>query len=490
MQQNMIIPSFWTGTAIIGLVACAYVSYQCLLSPLARFPGPFAAKLSKGWRAYKTANGQWHRKLVDLHRKYGHVVRIAPNELSVGDPSSFRKIYKAGNGFNKAACYSVVQGNRPFDLTGERNEKVHSEQRKLVATAYSMSSMVHFESKVNVVIETLIHKLEARCGKTIDLGHWLQMWAFDVIGSISFSQPFGYVESGDDEGVFKRIQNAMGSAAWLMHAGWLLRLHQKLIPICGNWLAVNDRNGYFFQVACREVSGRINRGGDDKDIIGQLLETQKIKPQLKDLDISFMMTSNVFAGSDSTSIAFQSIFYLLLTHPAAHDRLMRELREREEKGELSDPVSFQEAESWSYLQAIIYEAMRLYAPAAFVLDRVVPPEGMMIEDKFVPGNTVVGSSAWVIHRNPEIWGPDVDTFRPERWLDDRKDEYKRYFFAFGGGSRTCIGKNISWLEIGKLVPTLLRHFEMRLENGAVLKEEFCALVFLKGLKVHISRRRV
>ncbi|KAB8253313.1 cytochrome P450 [Aspergillus flavus] len=441
MQQNMIIPSFWTGTAIIGLVACAYVSYQCLLSPLARFPGPFAAKLSKGWRAYKTANGQWHRKLVDLHRKYGHVVRIAPNELSVGDPSSFRKIYspaEAGNGFNKAACYSVVQGNRPFDLTGERNEKVHSEQRKLVATAYSMSSMVHFESKVNVVIETLIHKLEARCGKTIDLGHWLQMWAFeptrpllnslkpDVIGSVSFSQPFGYVESGDDEGVFKRIQNAMGSAAWLMHAGWLFRLHQKLIPICGNWLAVNDRNGYFFQVACREVSGRINRGGDDKDIIGQLLETQKIKPQLKDLDISFMMTSNVFAGSDSTSIAFQSIFYLLLTHPAAHDRLMRELREREEKGELSDPVSFQEAESWPYLQAIIYEAMRLYAPAAFVLDRVVPPEGMMIEDKFVPGNTVVGSSAWVIHRNPEIWGPDVDTFRPERWLDDRKDEYSTF----------------------------------------------------------------
>lgn len=74
----------------------------------------------------------------------------------------------------------MVQGNRPFDLTGERNEKVHSEQRKLVATAYSMSSMVHFESKVNVVIETLIHKLEARCGKTIDLGHWLQMWAFGV----------------------------------------------------------------------------------------------------------------------------------------------------------------------------------------------------------------------------------------------------------------------------------------------------------------------
>lgn len=212
----------------------------------------------------------------------------------------------------------------------------------------------------------------------------------DVIGSVSFSRPFSYVETGDDQGVFQRIQNAMGSAAWLMHAGWLFRLHQKLMPICGNWLAINDRNGYFFQVARKEVLGRIDRGGDDKDIIGQLLEIQKTKPQLSDMNISFMMTSNVFAGSDSTSIAFQSIFYLLLTHPLAHERLMRELREREEKGALSDPVSFQEAESWPYLQAIIYEAMRLHPPAAFVLDREVPPAGMMIAGLFVPGK--VGSS--------------------------------------------------------------------------------------------------
>ncbi|KAJ5181654.1 hypothetical protein N7449_011801 [Penicillium cf. viridicatum] len=466
--------SFSTATAVLGFIVCAYVFYQSFISPLAIFPGPFAAKFSKSWRAYHTTSGLWHRKLVALHRKYGNVVRIAPNELSVGDPNAFRAIYKAGAGFNKAACYSVVQGNRPFDLTGERSEMVHSEQRKLVATAYSMSSMVHLEPKVNVVIEQLIQKLEARCGTTVDLGHWLQMWAFDVIGSVSFSRPFSYVETGDDQGVFQRIQNAMGSAAWLMHAGWLFRLHQKLMPICGNWLAINDRNGYFFQVARKEVSGRIDRGGDDKDIIGQLLETQKTKPQLSDMNISFMMTSNVFAGSDSTSIAFQSIFYLLLTHPLAHERLMRELREREEKGALSDPVSFQEAESWPYLQAIIYEAMRLHPPAAFVLDREVPPAGMMIEGLFVPGKTVVGSSAWVIHRNAGIWGADVDRFRPERWLDDdRKEEY-----------------NISWLEIGKLVPSLLRHFDIRLEADAELKEEFCALVFLKGLKVHIKHRRI
>lgn len=31
---------------------------------------------------------------------------------------------------------------------------------------------------------------------------------------------------------------------------------------------------------------------------------------------------------------------------------------------------------------------------------------------------------------------------------------------FGHGSRTCIGKNISTMEICKFVPQVLRHFEM------------------------------
>lgn len=61
--------------------ACAYILHQCLFAPLAVFPGPLAAKLSKGWRAYVTYRGQWHRDLVALHQRYGPVVRIGPNEL-------------------------------------------------------------------------------------------------------------------------------------------------------------------------------------------------------------------------------------------------------------------------------------------------------------------------------------------------------------------------------------------------------------------------
>jgi len=47
---------------------------------------------------------------------------------------------------------------------------------------------------------------------------------------------------------------------------------------------------------------------------------------------------------------------------------------------------------------------------------------------------------------------------------------EKYFFAFGMGSRTCIGKNISLLEISKLVPQLLRNFDFVLDESLKRRE--------------------
>lgn len=177
----------------------------------------------------------------------------------------------------------------------------------------------------------------------------------------------------------------MSSISWLMRVPWFFHLHQRVMPIIGNWLAANDRNGYFFQFARREVLERKERTQDsDKDIVGQLFQAQKLKPELTDTDISFTLTSNVFAGSDTTSISLFAIIYLLLKHPAKMDRFMSELLAKRANGELSDPVSFQQAESWPYLQAVMYEAIRVYSPAGFNLDRVVPAQGLTIGDKLVP----------------------------------------------------------------------------------------------------------
>ncbi|KAI0409036.1 cytochrome P450 [Xylaria palmicola] len=485
-------------SALVTIIAgtCAYILYQCVFSTLAAFPGPLAAKLSKGWRAYMLYRGRWHRDLVSLHQRYGPVVRIGPNELSIGDPEAFLQIYRANGAYPKSASYAVVKGSRPFDLAGERDEKVHAAQRRLVARAYTMESSMKLEPQVNELVSLLLTKLDdvAYSGQTIDLGYWLQLFAFDVIGAISFSKPYGFVSSGSDtigsdKNFFDRLARALHSAAWLMHAEWLFKAHQKFImPLLGNFLAVNERNGFFFEFAQREVQARKDQGGSDRDMVGQLFQVQKSKAQLDDVAIAFMMTSNVFAGSDTTSITLRAVFLNLMRHPQSLAKLRAELQGRQTTGRLSTIVTAAEAEDCPYLQAVIYESMRLFSPVGFHLDRDVPLEGMTICGQYVPGGTVVGTSPWVIHRAAQVWGEDVEAFRPERWLDcEDPGVLRRFFFAFGGGTRPCIGRNISWLEIEKLVATLVMRYDFTLAEDAKITEDCGTLVFLRGLRVKITR---
>lgn len=73
-------------------------------SSVKSFPGPFCTKFTDSWRYVKTASGQAHLVHADLHRKYGSVVRIGPNTLSISDPSLIKTIYNTKNPWKKV-CF-------------------------------------------------------------------------------------------------------------------------------------------------------------------------------------------------------------------------------------------------------------------------------------------------------------------------------------------------------------------------------------------------
>ncbi|KAI0142821.1 hypothetical protein GGR57DRAFT_485308 [Xylariaceae sp. FL1272] len=160
---------------------------------------------------------------------------------SVGDSDAFRQIYRANGTFPKAPSYAVFQGSRPFDLAGERNEKIHGAQRKLVARPYSMESMKHLEPQIEAMIDALLQKLDAAAttpSQSFNLGKWLQLTSFDIIGAVSFGKPFGFMAAGTDNGLFAQLQGALDSALWVMRVPWFYTFHQKVIkPTLGNYLS-------------------------------------------------------------------------------------------------------------------------------------------------------------------------------------------------------------------------------------------------------------
>ena len=219
------------------------------------------------------------------------------------------------------------------------------------------------------------------------------------------------------------------------------------------------------------------------DLLSKFLAAHDARPEfMSETLVQTMAVSMAFAGSETTAISLSAVFYFLLRNRACLEKLRAEIDDAAREGVFSDCeggiVTFAEAQRLPYLDACIKEAFRLHPAAGLPLERIVPPAGAEIAGHFVKGGTIVGCSAWVIHRNKEVFGEDVEVYRPERWLvgqgrgevkgAEREAEERRIrgmdgcMMQCGMGARTCIGKNISLLEIYKLVPSLLRRFEVRI----------------------------
>lgn len=210
-------------------------------------------------------------------------------------------------------------------------------------------------------------------------------------------------------------------------------------------------------------------GRPRRDFLSRFAEAHEKDPGFISQERVLALTvANMFAGSDTTAISLRAIFYHLIRRPPALAALRAEFAAMEAQGVWAPGtalVRWADVRDLPYLSAVVMEALRVHPAAGLPLERVVPPAGVGVCGTFLPGGTIVGCSAWTLHRDEAVWGEGVDEFRPERWIEaseERKAEMKNSLFAFGAGARTCIGKNISLLEMYKLVPAILRSFEVGL----------------------------
>jgi len=369
-----------------------------------------------------------------------------------------------------------------------------------------MSTLIQYEPFVDSTTELFLsqtEKLYADTKSPCNFSRWLQFYAFDVIGEMTYSKRHGFLEENKD------IDGVIGYVAWLFdYAGPVgqipildtLLLKNPLYLLASKYGLV-DATFPVARFAQQRMSERFPASppkepssllptstpaspATQPDLLSKFIQAKTDRPEfMTDSLVMTMAVSMAFAGSETTAISLSSVFYYLLKHPEKLARLREEIDGRAKEGYFRDNengvVTWSESQGLPYLDACIKEAFRLHPAPGLPLERVVPPQGAEIAGHSVKGGTIVGCSAWVIHRRTEIFGEDVEDFRPERWLvgqgeevdeSEKEAEEKRIkemtgtMLQFGMGARTCIGKNISLLEIYKLVPTFLRRFEVRLEN--------------------------
>ncbi|KAI9695073.1 MAG: hypothetical protein M1820_008935 [Bogoriella megaspora] len=280
------------------------------------------------------------------------------------------------------------------------------------------------------------------------------------MGMLTFSKPFGFLETGEDwNNALHQIRVAGDSVAWVGQYPWLYALCQRTIfPIFGNQFALADRNGAVREFAANHCQIRQDEGAyAQPDIMQKLLYTHDKYPTDFDDDaVQSMAATNVFGGTETTA---SSIRARRVKQAAGRDRqnVSRALLAYRN----SHPLRL--ADTMPYLHAVIHESMRLFPALGQPLARVAPSEGVEISGHFFPAGTQLTVYEWSLHRDKTIFGEDAYEFRPERWLDtERARRMHRCFFSFGSGARTCLGRNLAWMEMLKVVSTLFRHYEVEL----------------------------
>ncbi|KAK3994997.1 putative cytochrome P450 pisatin demethylase-like protein [Cladorrhinum sp. PSN332] len=482
------------GLSLILLIYCSWRRHR-------HVPGPFFATISNFPRLKWAWSGQAHRTHLQLHNRHGKLVRIGPNCISVGDPREIQKIYGIAARMQKSDYYTVLQpmsrGKTVQGLFNTQDETLHRAMKRPIAGYYSMTNLVEFEPYVDTTIRFFLKRLEEvqkQSQKACDLGTWLQWFAFDVMGELTFSKRLGFLDEAKDvDGIMASISNIFQYSSWVGQMPWLDKLWVKN-PYIRRFLPESTSPVVAFALErARERANifDVEKGGNkynSKDFMSRFLDARANNPEIPEWFVTAWATSNVLAGSDTTAIMMRSIFYFLLKNPESLKKLMDELKEARREGRLSDIVTWKESRSLPYLDACVKEAGRLHPVIGLPLERVVPEGGVELCGTHIAEGTVVGMSPWVVHQDRDIFGADAAEWNPDRWLGDkeRRMTMERCLLTFGSGHRTCTGKNISFLEVYKLIPTMFWHYHMSLEGDWKVVNHW--MVVQTDLRVKLTRR--
>jgi hypothetical protein len=97
------LPAYWTA------LSASVVAYRLSpFHPLARYPGPLLARVSRFWATRVMLSGVQHKVSHDLFERYGDVVRTGPDHLIFRDPAAIPVVLGGRNMWRKGDRTCVV----------------------------------------------------------------------------------------------------------------------------------------------------------------------------------------------------------------------------------------------------------------------------------------------------------------------------------------------------------------------------------------------
>ncbi|KAH9029480.1 high nitrogen upregulated cytochrome P450 monooxygenase 2 [Lactarius pseudohatsudake] len=427
--------------------------------PLAKYPGPAIAKTSKLWAAYHCAKGDMHRLYKSLHDRYGDVVRVGPNELSIRDSSFIHPVLGQG-GLPKGPRWEGREG--PPMLIAQRDPILHMHQRK------SMESRLLAKRIRQLVgcLDDTIQRSDQKANTVMDINRWLKYFTTDFMGDMAFGGGFEIMKAGRDiDGIWTLFESGVCISGVTSHIPYVGPI---LTTMAGQRSPLVRLRAF----GKERVLERLRMGANRKDLFyhlsgEELPESERPSPA----DVAKDGLLAIIAGSDTTSSALTAVLYYLLCNPAAYERLQAEVDGAFPGGE--EPLDVTKLSQMEWLNGCINESLRLQPPVPGGSQRRVDKGkgAKVLGNLIIPEEAQLCLHTYSIHRDPRNFHTP-EAFLPERWLNTAPagEHNTAAFFPFSYGPTICAGKNLALMEMRMVICWVLQRFQFSEAPGVNYEE--------------------
>ena len=410
-----------------------------------RLPGPwYGCRAVTTWHEIRGTRTQW---IHSLHQKYGPVVRLSSSEVSFNSVDALHPIYGISSDVLKDPLYGVY-AYRVDNMFSTLDAAQHAKLRRGVAHIYSKSYLYR-----HVTSESVMTFIDLVKDQEVNVYELLSWYTLDNISSLVFGEGTRTLH-GENRHLID-MDNSINWERSFKRGGY------HLLATLARWVAPKKDD------AMAEYISTMTDG----PLISRLSGRDYIISEARD---------HVIAGSDTTT----NVLAFLLHELSLNERVWRKLQE------IDFEPSLEELDQ-PYLDAVIKEALRLWAAIPMTLPRIASRD-MTICGVSIPKGTTIGVQCYSLHRNPVAF-PSPDEFLPERWMNPNK-LMTSHFWAFSSGSRSCIGQNFAMLEMKWLIAGLTRFNLTRLDydpNDMLMSESITSFTMTprrKFMKMRFTTR--
>lgn len=451
-------------TQVIVLVALLvyYLVVYPVTSPLWKVPGPYIHRISYIPCYNAQRNGTWIARVHELHKKYGSVVLLSPNEVSVnGDPKFINDIYVKN--FPKSKFYENFRNHGFKDniFASLENDR-HRKYKKLINNLYNKTAIFSKENHTRSVLLETADKLVETVGKespSIEVFTLFGALAMDVVSRFELGRTNGtnLLDGFADRRIIvsHREVSSMGFWTTLMPNFLWDYAATKTIMQAADDICNFQLNLYKF--------AEKNLTSNGKNLT--TLETLKKNGLEGEYAYSFL-TDNLFAGHETTAVQLTYLCYEL-SRPANY-KMQQKLREELHKAFPDGEIDLETVDNLPYLNALLTENGRVHTSIPGAEPRVVD-KPYLVENMVIPQGTIISCLPYSFHRTEGVF-PEPDKFLPERWIiNNEQDKWRvkqqeKYMMPFGKGVRMCLGMNLAMIEMKIAIAKLYWHYSSTIDE--------------------------